>query len=158
MTDLTDIEKKNYPNVGQSFGIAGILIAGMIIMSPLTIILNKFIGKDASMLINYLFAMGIPFWIVYTIKKRKTGSVKFNFRIENKRIIPFVIISTIALLFGIMYPLAELINYDINSHARDVKRSFCDESQSYNIFDDSCFCSHFRGIDISRNYTGWTIE
>ena len=106
---MTYLEKKYYPNVGQSFGIAGILIAGMIIMSPLTIILYKFVGKDASMLIYYLFAMGIPFWIVYTIRKRKTGNAKFNFRIENKRIIPFVIISTIALLIGVMYPLAELM-------------------------------------------------
>jgi membrane protease YdiL (CAAX protease family) len=106
---MTDLEKKNYPNVGQSLGIVGILIAGMIIMSPLTVILNKFVGKDASMLIYYLFAMGIPFWIVYAIRKRKTGNAKFNFRIENKRIIPFVIISTIALLFGVMYPIAELV-------------------------------------------------
>lgn len=106
---MTEIKTKNYPNVGQSFGIVGIMILGIIILSPVNLILNKFIDKEASMLIYYLLAVGIPFWIVNTIRKRNTDSKTFNLDIENKLIIPFIIVSTIALLFGIITPISSLI-------------------------------------------------
>ena len=106
---MTKITTKNYPNVGQSFGIAGIMILAMILLSPVNLILNKFIDKEASMFIYYVLAVGIPFWIVNSIRKRSTDSKTFNLNIENKRIIPFVIISTIALLFGIITPISSLI-------------------------------------------------
>ena len=110
MTDLeTSLETKNYPNVGQSFGIVGIMIVGALLMSPLTLIPDKFIDKEAVMLIYYLVAVGIPFWIVYSIRKRKTAIKTFNFAIENKRVIPFVIIASLALFLGVISPISSLI-------------------------------------------------
>jgi len=110
MTDLeTSLETKNYPNVGQSFGIVGIMIVVALLMSPLNIILGKFIDKEAATLIYYLLAVGIPFWIVYSIRKRKTNTTAFNFKIENKLVIPFVIIASVALLFGVISPISDLI-------------------------------------------------
>jgi membrane protease YdiL (CAAX protease family) len=106
---MREIKIKNYPNVGQSFGIAGIMILSMILLSPVNLILNKFIDKEASMFIYYLLAVGIPFWIVYSIRKHKTDSKTFNLDIKNKRTIPFIIISTVALLFGITTPISSLI-------------------------------------------------
>ncbi len=53
--------------------------------------------------------MGIPFLIVYSIRKRKTGDKSFKMTIENPGIIPFIIIGTIALLFGIISPIQSLI-------------------------------------------------
>lgn len=112
---------KNYPNIAQSFGITGIVILGMLLFIPVNLVLNKLIGKDASMLIYYILAIGIPFWIVYLIRKKKTGDNSFNLTIENKRIIPLVIVGTIALLFGIISPLGDLIPMSEN-----IKKAFMD--------------------------------
>jgi len=105
---MTELENKNYPSIGQSFGIAGIMILGSILFAPV-IFLNKFIDKEAVMLLYYLLAVGITFWIVYLIRKRKTGNTTFDFKIENKLLIPFVIIAAIALLFGVISPISSLI-------------------------------------------------
>jgi membrane protease YdiL (CAAX protease family) len=106
---MKDLENKNYPNVGQSFGIAGIMILATILISPLVLIANRFIDKDLSFFIIYLIAVGATFLIVYSIRKRKTDSTTFDFKIENKRIIPFVIISIAALNFGLISPIIDLI-------------------------------------------------
>jgi hypothetical protein len=106
---MTESITKNYPNVAQSFGITGIVILGMLLLVPLNLLLNKLIGKEASMLIYYLFAIGIPFWIVYSIRKGKTKIDSFNVTIGNKRIIPFIAICSIVLLFGIVSPIGNLI-------------------------------------------------
>ena len=105
---MTDLENRSYPNIGQSFGILGIMVLGMIFMSPF-IFLKKFIGEEAAMLIYYLFAVGITFWIVYSIRKRKTGESTFNLKIENPRIIPFIVVVAIALIYGVITPISGLI-------------------------------------------------
>jgi membrane protease YdiL (CAAX protease family) len=106
---MKDSENRNYPNVGQSFGIAGIMILATILIYPLAFITNRFIDKDLSFFMNYLIAVGATFLIVYSIRKRKTDNTTFNFKIENKRIIPFVIISIAALNFGLISPIIDLI-------------------------------------------------
>lgn len=126
---MTEPTTKNYPNVAQSFGITGIVILGMLLLSPVNLVLNKLIGKEASMLIYYLLAIGIPFWIVYLIKKNKTGDNSFNMTIENKRIIPFVIVGTIALLFGIISPIGNLIPIP-----ESIKKAFMDLGSQTGVF------------------------
>jgi uncharacterized protein len=106
---MKDITNRRYPNIAQSFGITGIVILGMLLLSPVIFLLNNVFDKEPLILIYYILAIGIPFWIVYSIRKSKTGETSFNLNIENKRIIPFVIIGTIALLFGIISPIGELI-------------------------------------------------
>lgn len=118
---MTEPTTKNYPNVSQSFGITGIVILGMLFLSPVYLVLNQFIGKEASMLVYYLLSIGIPFWIVYSIKKKKTGDGSFNLAIDNKRLIPIVVIGTIALLFGIVSPIGNLIPMP-----ESIKRAFLD--------------------------------
>lgn len=104
---MTDSKVKSYPNVAQSFRITGIVILGMLLLSPVNIILKRLIGEEASFFIYYLLAIGIPFWIVYSIRKNKTGN-SFILAIENKRVIPFIIVGTIALFVGID-PIGDLI-------------------------------------------------
>jgi uncharacterized protein len=106
---MNSTEIKNYPNGLQSLGITGIVILGMILLSPGIVLLNYFIDKEPSLLIYYILAIGIPLWVVYSIRKSKTGETSFNLKIDNKRIFPFVIIGTLALLFGIISPIGELI-------------------------------------------------
>jgi membrane protease YdiL (CAAX protease family) len=105
---MTDLENRSYPNIGQSFGILGIIILASILASTL-FFLNKLVDIEALQLIYYLLTFGVSFWIVYSIRKRKTGESTFNFRIENKRIIPFMVVAAIALLFGVISPISELI-------------------------------------------------
>ncbi|MBN1927401.1 MAG: CPBP family intramembrane metalloprotease [Prolixibacteraceae bacterium] len=106
---MTEHKFKNYPTIAQSFGIAGIVILGMIFLTPVSFILNNLLGKEASMLIYYVLAVGVPFWIVFSIRKRKTGEQKFNFSVGKFRFIPVVIVATLALLFGIISPINDLI-------------------------------------------------
>lgn len=106
---MADIKNKSYPNVGQSFGIVGMMILGMIVMSPILIIARRIIGNEAALFIYYLLAVGVPFGVVYLIRQQKTGNTTFNFRIENKKIIPLVMIASVALLFGIVSPISSLI-------------------------------------------------
>ncbi len=126
---MTEQSTTNYPNVAQSFGITGILILGMLLLSPVNLVLNKLIGKEASMLFYYLLAIGIPFWIVYSIRERKTNCHSFNVTIENKRIIPLVIIGTVALLFGIISPIGNLIPMPDS-----IKQAFLDFGSQTGIF------------------------
>jgi membrane protease YdiL (CAAX protease family) len=101
---------KNYPNIAQSFGISGMLILGLIIFSPVAILLRKLIGNEASFLIYYLLAVGTTFWIICEIKKKKTGNISFNISIKNRRVIPFIIIiGTIFLYCGIVSPMTALV-------------------------------------------------
>jgi uncharacterized protein len=126
---MTESKIKIYPNVAESFGITGIVILGMLLFSPVNLVLNKLIGNEASMLIYYLLAIGIPFWIVYSIKKSKTNYLSFNLTIENKRIIPLIIIGTIALLFGIITPIGNLIPMP-----ESIKKAFMDFGSQTGIF------------------------
>lgn len=101
-------KSKTYPNIAQSFGITLIVVVGALLMG-LAIFLEDLIGIDLASIICYIFGMGIPFWIIYKIRKNKCGEKKINLTIKNKRIIPIIIIATIALCFGITMPISELI-------------------------------------------------
>ena len=63
----------------------------------------------AQILIATLLGTGIPCWIVYLIRKKKTNIGSFNFTIENRRIIPLIVLVAIPLNLGIAGPLVELV-------------------------------------------------
>ena len=100
---------KTYPNIAQSFGIIGVLILGSIIMIPLNLLLNIIISGEASMLSCFLLINLISLLIVNSIRKNKTGISSFYFDINHKIIIPFIILGTLALQYGIVYPISALI-------------------------------------------------
>ena len=99
---------KNYPNIAQSFGILGILILSSLLLSPVTF-LKAMIGDEAALLLYYLMAIGIPFWIIYSIRKRRSGIHSFNFSIRNKRPVPWIIIGAVTLLTGVIMPIMSSI-------------------------------------------------
>ena len=109
------LNKKNakrinsYPNIIQSFGITGMVILCTLIVSPVKIMLEKFIGKEASMLVGYILSVGIVLSVIYNVRRSKTKANSFNLSIGNKRIIPFLFITSIALLIGIAGPISRLI-------------------------------------------------
>jgi len=116
---MSEPNMKTYPNIAQSFGIAGILILGMILFLPVYM-LKKLIGYEAMFLIYYLLAVGLSFYIIGLIKKKKTGNNSFNFAVENKWLIPFVIIAMIFLYCGIISPISALISMIGSTNVTDM--------------------------------------
>lgn len=125
---MPESKANTYPNISQSFGITGIVILGVLLLSPVNILLKKLIGEEASFFIYYLLATGIPFGMVYSIRRKKTGSSSFNLAIENKRVIPFIIIGAIALFVGID-PIGDLIPMP-----ESLKEAFLDLGSQTGIF------------------------
>jgi hypothetical protein len=105
------IDKKEiyYPNVRQSWGIVGIVILSMLLLSPVNILLNNALGRDISFLIYYLLAMGVPFVIVHSIRSKRTGISKYNLSLSSVKIMVLVTISTIAIQTGIISPIVNLL-------------------------------------------------
>jgi len=126
---MTEPTFKSYPSMAQSIGITVIVILGMLLLSPIKLLFDSLIDKEASMFIYYIFSIGVPFWIVFTLRKKETGNASFNWKIEDKRIIPFIMAGTIALLFGIVTPMSSLIPM-----SESVKELFLDISRQTGIF------------------------
>lgn len=81
----------------------------MMIVSLATPTLSKVIGNEAAVLLYQILAMGIPFLIVFRIRKRKSARTSFNLTLKNKSIIPFIIVAGVLLLVGVVGPISSLI-------------------------------------------------
>lgn len=99
----------SYPSLMQSIGITGMVLLGMVLMSPLKKILDDLVSQEFSSLIGYILSVGIVFTIAYNIRKSKNKVSSFNLSIGNKKIIPFIIVASIPLFAGIAGPLCSLI-------------------------------------------------
>jgi membrane protease YdiL (CAAX protease family) len=106
---MPDTLTRSYPNIIQSFGLAGINVLVMLIVSPVMFFLREITGKEAAMLLFYSIGMGLSFLIAYSIRKRKTGISSFPIHPVNIRTIALVVLTTLALLFGIIGPLGSFI-------------------------------------------------
>ena len=104
---------ENYPSIAQSLLLSLIVLAvQLFLVSPLllgVLLLDPDISFGAQILIATLLGTGIPCWIVYLIRKKKTNISSFNFTIENRRIIPLIVLVAIPLNLGIAGPLVELV-------------------------------------------------
>lgn len=116
---------RTYPTIVQSIGLSGILIALMLVVSPLTLVLNPILGKDLSMLSYYLITTGGAFWIINRIRKNVTGETSFVLAID-ARIVPVIVIATVALIFGIISPVSTLI--PMPEVFKDMFRSMLDDT------------------------------
>ena len=107
---------ENYPSIAQSWGILGIMIGTALFVVPALIFAPLLFGLDfndmsfgAQILITTLLGTGIPCWIIYHLRKKKTNIDSFNLSIENRRIIPLIVLVAIPLNLGIAGPLVELV-------------------------------------------------
>jgi uncharacterized protein len=105
---MENLETRKHLTIGQCIGISGIMIAASLLFSPV-MFLSNYIGKELSMFIYYIAAIGVTSWIAYIIRRKTTGKKSFNWATPNDKILPFIIIGTIALLFGVTSPITELI-------------------------------------------------
>lgn len=94
--------------MAQSFGIAGIVILGILLFSPVNF-LSDYLGEEPAMLVYYLLSIGVPLWIVYLIRKKKTTKSTFNFTVSDIRVTAVVMIASVLLLFAVASPVAGLI-------------------------------------------------
>ena len=126
---------ENYPSIAQSWGILGIMIGTALFVVPALIFAPLLFGLDfndmsfgAQILITTLLGTGIPCWIIYHLRKKKTNIDSFNFTIENPRIIPLIVLVAIPLNLGIAGPLVELV--PMNDFFRDMIREMMREMAS----------------------------
>lgn len=119
-----------YPNINQSILITGInLLMAILIVIKVKPSLDLYIGKEASNLISEVLIVGIPLFIALLIRKRKTSYISFNWRIENIRIIPFIVFGSVALLFGFADPIGNLFPM-----SDSLKKSLMDFGSQTGIF------------------------
>lgn len=102
------IHTKSYPTIAQSVGMAGIMVLSMIVFSPM-MLFSKSIDKELMMFIYYVIAIGAPVYLCNQTRAKKTGESSFNLSISNYRLLIPIILTSIALLFGVISPLAGLI-------------------------------------------------
>ena len=98
-----------YPNISQSIGITAMNILMVILTIKVKSGLYELIGKEASLFVCELLVVGIPLWVAYLIRKKLTNNNSFNLKIEKLRILPFIVIGSVVLLFGIADPIGNLI-------------------------------------------------
>ena len=95
---------ENYPDIWQSIQILAIILFAPILVIPLFIV----IGRKLELFGFQELTTIVTFWIIYSIRKRKTGVGSFDFSIKNKWIVPLAIISIYALGVSIVSPLHHL--------------------------------------------------
>ena len=105
---MENLETRKHLSIGQCLGISGIMILASLILSPITFLSNS-IGKELSMFIYYIAAIGITLWIAFMMRRKTTAKKSFNWTSPNDKIIPFIIIGTLGIAFGITSPIIELI-------------------------------------------------
>jgi hypothetical protein len=106
---MTSSKLKNYPSIAQSFGITGIASLAILSVGVAAPILMNLAGVEAGQLLFEILAMGIPLLIIFRIRNKKIGYLPINLSLKNKRILPYLVIASIALLIGIINPLSSLI-------------------------------------------------
>lgn len=101
---------KAYPkSTLQSFGIVGLVFAAMIVFYPVQTALNDSIGLSPSFLIYYTLAMGAPLLLMHFLKKKEEGTVKYLLQPNDIVVILLLIVSTIALQWGVTSPIGTSI-------------------------------------------------
>ncbi|MFA8298964.1 MAG: lysostaphin resistance A-like protein [Hyphomicrobiales bacterium] len=102
------INYKNYPNIGQSWGIFGITVVAMLGASPIYY-LKGFIGIGPAQLLTYLATMGLPILFAYTMRKNLSGLTKLEVKAPKLGVLGLVIIATLGFIMAVSFPLGDLI-------------------------------------------------
>lgn len=107
---MSGIQKQDYISIIQSVGVFGIVLIAMFVFLPI-MRLSNVIGEEATTLVHYIFAMGTPFLIIYSIKKKKQVDKKslFDFRVDNLKIVWLIALTIITIQIGFTIPIMSLI-------------------------------------------------
>lgn len=100
---------KPYPGVLASWGIAGIVIVFSFVAGSILAIPETILGREETLLLFYLTAMGVPCFLVGRLRRNTPGVEPLRFRMPRLRWIPFLAAGGVGLLFGVAAPLVNLI-------------------------------------------------
>ncbi|TRX61581.1 CPBP family intramembrane glutamic endopeptidase [Carboxylicivirga sp. M1479] len=100
---------KPYPNLAQSWGITGIVIACMLLFTPINVVLNPILGKEYSMMAYYILTMGVAFFLSHLIRKNETSNKTYQLQIASPQLLPLIILAAWGLLLGVVTPIGNLI-------------------------------------------------
>ncbi|MDX9846432.1 MAG: type II CAAX endopeptidase family protein [Tenuifilaceae bacterium] len=105
---MENLKSTPYPSIGQAVVLSLIVVAFMLILSPV-VFLKEFVGQEMATFIYYLLSMGLPFWILYSMRKSNTGERSFNFKIVFKTTIPLILLATLGIQYSLTLPISTLI-------------------------------------------------
>lgn len=100
---------KSYPNIGQSFGMVGIMILAQLVFAPIIIFMPKMLTQEFAMLIYYLCSVGGSLLIFFFIRRSNGNASPFIFSMGQLKILPYLIVVPIALAAGVITPISSLI-------------------------------------------------
>jgi len=106
---MTEKNEMAYPSIPQSWGILGILLLSMVVLSPINMLLDKWVTKELSTLVYYVSSAGAAFWIIHRLRVKNTGASHYDFTLSSDKIMLLVSIAVIALQIGIGSPIVEWI-------------------------------------------------
>lgn len=128
---MTEKNEMTYPSIKQSWGIVGIILLSMILLSPINMLLDKLVTKEISSLVYYVISMGAAFWIIHLIRKKRTGLSHYNFALSSDNIMLLVSIAVIALQLGIGSPIVEWI--PMPEFVKNIFLEFANETGMYSF-------------------------
>ena len=99
----------HFPNALQASAIT-ILIIILVLMFGMGLrFLIPIIGFSATIFVSYVLAMGVAYWIISRYSKSEGDTKQFRFSTSNIIISALVIVTTVALNIGLLYPLSTVI-------------------------------------------------
>jgi uncharacterized protein len=102
-------KETSYPDIKQSWGIVGISILAMLVLTPVIILLSPLTGKAFATLVYYLMAMGISFWFAHSNRLKWNTTSTYNFELASGKITALAAIGVIAIQIGVVSPLVSII-------------------------------------------------
>jgi uncharacterized protein len=96
----------SYPSIKQSLGIFGIALAIMIITLPIYFLIPD---QEAGFLCHYVISMGGSIYLVVFIRNKRHRTTSFDLRVNNLKIVPWILIATAGLVYGLISPIVSLI-------------------------------------------------
>lgn len=99
---------KTYPDIAQSFGIAGIMILTQLLVSPLGM-LQLPVDKEVILFLTYTLSIGAAAWIAHVLRKSKSGITTYPLFIGNSKPWILLFIFGIAFPYGVSGPLSSAI-------------------------------------------------
>ena len=96
-----------YPSIRQSLVLCLLIIIFMVACSP--VIMIEGLGPELGMLIYYVLAFGISFYVADSLRRRKSGLSHYEFRVGSPAVVLALALGSVALLIGVVAPLGALI-------------------------------------------------
>jgi membrane protease YdiL (CAAX protease family) len=97
-----------YPSIRQSFSILGVVVLMAVACAPIELI-RVWVGDEAATLVYYTSAFGLSFYIAHSLRKKNQLVSQYNFTMTSWRLTIPLYFGTLALLVGVIGPLAALI-------------------------------------------------